>query len=119
MAFPDLGASSLSSDLRSLVSSFILCTAALRLSFSSSSDSRKAFRSMAAFRRDSKSSTEARVLLLALSRSSFCCSRSRTYLLSWSLIVLMSLSSDWRSVTWKFIGIGKKNFKHSCFQFAY
>ena len=61
-----LGASIRSSALRSLVSSFMRWTEALRLSFSSSSDSRKALRSMAAFKRPSKSSTEANVLLKIL-----------------------------------------------------
>ncbi len=70
------------SDRRSRVSSFILCTAAFKLSFSSSSDSRKALRSMAAFILASKSSREAMVDLFALSKSSFCCSNSRMYLLS-------------------------------------
>ena len=58
-----LGLSTRSSDFRSLVSSFILWTAAWRDSFSSSSDSRKALRSMATLRRLSKSSNEAIVLL--------------------------------------------------------
>ena len=52
-----------SSDRRSRVSSFIRCTAAFKDSFSSNSDSRKALRSMAALRRPSKSSSEAKVLL--------------------------------------------------------
>lgn len=96
------GARTRSSDLRSRVSSFILWTAAFSASFSSNSDSRKALRSMATFNRASKSSSDAMVLLqgtnrpcqtwfrsrkywthlFALSKSSFCCSRSRTYLLS-------------------------------------
>ena len=69
------------SERRSLVSSFNLCTAIFSVSFSSSSDSRKAFLSMAAFIRPSKSSKLANVLLLARSRSSFCCSSSLTYLI--------------------------------------
>ena len=79
-----------SSCLRSLVSSFNRCTTIFKFSFSSSSDSRKAFLSIAMFNLPSKSSRLARVLLLALSRSSFCCSSSLTYLkkprwLPWSL----------------------------------
>ena len=53
----------LSSDRRSRVSSFILWTAAFNDSFSSSSDSKKAFLSIAEFIRPSKSSSEASVLL--------------------------------------------------------
>ena len=60
---PEVVCKTLSSDLRSLVSSFILCTAAFKASFSSSSDSKKAFLSMAEFIRPSKSSSEANVLL--------------------------------------------------------
>ena len=106
-----------SSCLRSLVSSFNLCTTIFKFSFSSSSDSRKAFLSIAMFNLPSKSSRLARVLLLALSRSSFCCSSSLTYLkqprwLPWShspsisylwsfsLIPLISDSSVSSSLIW-------------------
>ena len=58
-----LGARTRSSDFKSLVSSFIRWTTAFRDSFSSNSDSRKAFLSMAAFMRDSKSSREANKFL--------------------------------------------------------
>ena len=51
------------SERKSRVSSFIRCIAAFKFSFSSNSDSRKALRSMAALRRPSKSSKEAKVLL--------------------------------------------------------
>ena len=61
--FEVLQVKTLSSDLRSLVSSFIRYTAAMRFSFSSNSDSRKALRSMAALSRASKSSKDAMVLL--------------------------------------------------------